>query len=268
MSDRHLTRAIVLLGALITLAWSVLAYLIGPALVESMYRGESVAFLNAVIEGRDVHPLSEYLGRWSRIAHLGVVLILGATAGTLVFTRAGVQTALDRVHGQADLHEAAIEASRSVHPMRRYIVNSWLLLVIGGTFVSVIRAKESWPFSHYDMYSAVRTENDFVRFNLFGVVDDSTEVELDYPRQLPPFDVPRLHTALLRIKLWRGEQHVEPALEAVARLYEQRRREGAHDGPSLRALRYYRLEWDVDARVRNRDRPRERSLVAEVVLDD
>lgn len=268
MSDRSLTYALIIAGLALLMGWSLLAFVIVPPFVESAYRGESLPFLNAIIEGRDVHSLESYLDRWSKFARIGVVLILGVTSMALLLTRRGVQRRLDRLHGEPDLDRAARIALRSTGRAQRRLANLWIAIAVGGSLVCIVRAKESWPLSHYDMYAAVRTERDFVRFNLFGVVDDSTEVELDYRRHLPPFDVPRLHTGLRRLQLWHGEERARRALEAVALLYEQRRAEGRHEGPPIRGVRYYRLDWDVDPWARNRATPRERTLLAEVRIDD
>ena len=266
MSDNRLTSWVLGIGLALTVVWAALAYFAVPPLIASAYRGESLPLLNAVIEGRDVHPLSKYLEEWARAARLGLAVLSGGTLLLALVTRIEFQRAADRL---LRLRAQDAETSMALGPntARRRGINAWILLLLCASMACIVVGKEVWPFSHYDMYAAIRTENDFERHHLFGVLADSSEVEIDLLRQLTPFDMARLHTALLRIKLWHGEAAVQRALQASYELYELRRREGAHTGPPIVGMRYYRLDWQVDAWARNRDQPRERELIAEVRRD-
>ena len=55
------------------------------------------------------------------------------------------------------------------------------------------------------------------------------------------------------------------ALRDLLRRYEERRRAGQHDGPPLRGLRLYRLQWQLDLWGRNRDQPNQRDLLFELL---
>lgn len=65
--------------ALLIAAWATFALLVVPWLIGQAYRGESLSFLNDMLAGRDVNPLSRYLGVWRRLA-LRLTVVLGVTA--------------------------------------------------------------------------------------------------------------------------------------------------------------------------------------------
>src|SRR5919106_3115503 len=44
----------------IAIAW-ILYSLIGHQIIEAMYNGESIKFLNSIIDGQSIHPLAHYL---------------------------------------------------------------------------------------------------------------------------------------------------------------------------------------------------------------
>ena len=60
----------------LSLVWIVFAKLIVPPVIESAYRGESWPFLNRMILGRHVNPVSFYLEKWDTIARRCLVGIL------------------------------------------------------------------------------------------------------------------------------------------------------------------------------------------------
>jgi len=57
---------------------------------------------------------------------------------------------------------------------------------------------------------------------------------------------------------------VPELLSDSLRRYELRRRQAAHDGPPLRAVRLYRMEWALEPDGRNVDTPDRQRLLAEV----
>ena len=65
---------------------------------------------------------------------------------------------------------------------------------------------------------------------------------------------------------WKSDRDRDRALAAALRdtleRYEANRRAGATDGPALRGVRLYELQYRLDPRARNRDRPDERRLLA------
>ena len=46
--------------------------------------------------------------------------------------------------------------------------------------------------------------------------------------------------------------------------YEHRREAGLHDGPHLRTLRLYQVDWELEPYAANIDRPIDRELLVEV----
>jgi len=63
------------------------AKLLVPPLIQSAYRGESVAFLNNIFAGRSAHGLRYYLEVWDRVSLPGLVAYLVFWAVVLVMSR-------------------------------------------------------------------------------------------------------------------------------------------------------------------------------------
>jgi len=55
---------------------------LGHRLIGAMYRGESIGFLNAMIRGQSLHPLTAYLAAGDKLMRVGAVLILAAISRT------------------------------------------------------------------------------------------------------------------------------------------------------------------------------------------
>ncbi len=151
---------------------------------------------------------------------------------------------------------------------RRWLVHGLMAIVVGGHLYDIATGREHWPFSPYPMYSHVpgwTTENGRV----MGIAaPDGTELVLRDPRLLDPFDQSRLLQGLDTLLRAGERERVGAALRDCLARYERRRRAGEHDGPPLRALRYYRTRWQIDPEARNVDRPDGRDLVVEVALDE
>lgn len=70
-----------MLAAALFLAWGVASLWLVPALIRQAYEGQSLEVLNAVLAGRDQHPLSDYLQGWAALRlRLTAVFVLGAPA--------------------------------------------------------------------------------------------------------------------------------------------------------------------------------------------
>ena len=82
-----------ILGCLLSVACVWLLYaLIGHSLIEAMYQGRSIGFLNRIIEGQEVHSLGYYL----RVADARLrTLSVGFVSATLFFVF--LSSALDTV---------------------------------------------------------------------------------------------------------------------------------------------------------------------------
>jgi arylsulfatase A-like enzyme len=91
--------------------WAVAALWLVPALIGQAYRGESLPALNAVVSGRDVHPLSDYLELWYSVAFRTTLAL--AAAATVVWV---VLRWPDRVRAIAGLlfREPAVPVGRGL----------------------------------------------------------------------------------------------------------------------------------------------------------
>ncbi len=61
-------------------AWAVLAMALGPHLIRGAHAGQSIAFLNHLIDAQAARPLDEYLARWRVFAWSGLGVVLSAGA--------------------------------------------------------------------------------------------------------------------------------------------------------------------------------------------
>lgn len=148
---------------------------------------------------------------------------------------------------------------------RKLILSASFLVLILGSAYDVVTDQEHWPFSNYPMFSGTWRSPRFTWLRLFGVTGDGREFALDANRYIEPFDQSRLPKGLRRM-LARpdGAARVVVALHDCLERYDTLRAEGAHGGPAVVALRLYELEWTIDDRAANVDRPDWRQLIAEV----
>jgi hypothetical protein len=158
-------------------------------------------------------------------------------------------------------------AERVEPPRRGIVAHGAIAAVIGLSLLCIVTDREYWPFSQYEMFSYLVATQPYAESALVGVSqDDGREFSLRPHKYLRPFDWPRQRRALERL-LDRPDHdaRLSQALADVARRYEQRR--SRHDGPALRAVRFYRYEWHrVDPRDSasvNPDRVDRRALLAE-----
>jgi hypothetical protein len=158
-----------------------------------------------------------------------------------------------------------IARTRSVTPTRKALINCILVALLGGSLYDIAADQEHWPFSQYPMFSGVWRSPTFTWMRLFGVTADGREVVLDANEYVAPFDQSRLPKAFKRMLEERDDpERVRTALADCLRRYEELRREARHSGPPLMALRLYELEWTIDWRAANVDRPDRRRFIAEV----
>lgn len=145
---------------------------------------------------------------------------------------------------------------------RVLFVHALIALLIGGSFFDIITGREHWPFSPYLMYSGVRREHSLSTLWLFGVTGETPprEVPLNAFRYIQPFHHTRLSRAFERMDV----QARRAALSNCLTRYEKLRSAGRHDGPALKGLRLYDLEWELDPLARNINNPSRRELIAEV----
>jgi hypothetical protein len=150
---------------------------------------------------------------------------------------------------------------------RLLLVHSVLALLVGGSLYALVTGREYWPFSPYAMYSEAERARSLSRLWLFGVSASAPheEISLHASKYIRPFYKSRLIPALERIaRDPRRETGLREALQDCLRRYEKLRLAGRHEGPPLRGVRLYRMQWELDPWARNVDEPSRRTLIAEV----
>src|SRR5690349_19742234 len=60
-------RLLLLLLSISAVLWIAFAKLLVPPIIESAYRGDSLPFLNKMIQGQHENPMSYYLERWDSL---------------------------------------------------------------------------------------------------------------------------------------------------------------------------------------------------------
>jgi hypothetical protein len=149
---------------------------------------------------------------------------------------------------------------------RRAVVSTALLAFVGIHAYENLVASEHWPFCSYPMYSWVENRGSGVTsFRVSGLLPNGEELRLQSAAYLFPFDQARFADSFREIQ--GTPDHTarsQAALASFLAVYEQRRREGKHDGPELHHMRVYRTKHTLDPLARNLLVPEERELIAEV----
>jgi len=151
---------------------------------------------------------------------------------------------------------------------REFLVYAVIFVITCGSLFDIVTRREHWPFSPYAMYSSVKRDYYTSKTELFGVTksDPPGEIPLMEPQYIQPLSRLRLSTALKRKP---GnvtyEKYYTEALRRVLERYETLRIAGAHDGPRLKGIRFYKYHWKLDPRARNADRPDRRELILEIM---
>ncbi len=85
-------------GPILLLApWTLFSTFVAPALIEDMYRGDSLSFLNDIISRRDTYPLQTYLAKWEKLSQQIVsVLVIIALVPLPVFATGCARRTHDR----------------------------------------------------------------------------------------------------------------------------------------------------------------------------
>jgi hypothetical protein len=160
---------------------------------------------------------------------------------------------------------SALQQDATMSMTRRVFLNLVFAFLILGSAYDIATDQEHWPFSQYPMFAGEWRSPTFTWLRLFGVTADGREIALASNRYIAPFDLSRLPKALRRMMDERdGARRIAIAVGDCLTRYEQLRAQHRHDGPPLAAMRLYEVEWRIDARASNVDRPERRTLISEV----
>jgi len=142
-----------------------------------------------------------------------------------------------------------------------------IAIIFTGSMYDIIKDRDHWPFSAYPMFSVIPKREPIRLLRLFGVTEglDAHEVALVAPEYLSPFDDIRLQAQLALLTPPDRRPQLDEALRDCLARYQKRLREHRHDGPSLRGIRLYQMEWDFEPYATNLEQPNKRELVAEVL---
>jgi len=251
----RISLAIVCGTAVVLLVWLSGALFVVPPLIRSAYRAESWPLLNDLISGRATHPVEAYLAAWRSVAMRITVLVLVCGAVVLVAARPEVHAFLR----PNPLPERALPFGN----WRRLGVYGLITTVVLGSLACIALDTEAWPLSQYPMYSDMRQEK-FYQTLVFGVTEFG-EVDLSVEQYWRPYG--RVHLGLA-VERWQADaDKLEAALSGALSLYESRRLLGRHDGPAVRGLRFYKLEWRLHPRLENVDRPERKELILEFLRE-
>ncbi len=152
---------------------------------------------------------------------------------------------------------------------RRWLVNFLLTgLLIASAYEIAVRG-EHWPFSSYPMFSKTRTEARVVHHALLAIPEDGSEAfPLYESKYIYPFLWYRQRAAFRRMLNGPdGTEAVKKGLEDTMARYEYNRQRGRHDGPPLRSLQLYQIDWSIDPDAPDFIRTEERDFVAEVLAE-
>jgi hypothetical protein len=159
-------------------------------------------------------------------------------------------------------------ATASVNPISRgrlAVIYGLFVLILGGSFLDLIRDTEHWPWSCYPMYSEPERGTTFDDVRLYGVLasDRTTEISLfTDERYLQPFDQSRIAEILRSV--W-DRPNFDKALWNCLNRYDAARKAGEHDGPELAGLRVYHTFWTLDPYGRTIEHPDRKDLLAQIM---
>ena len=146
------------------------------------------------------------------------------------------------------------------------LVYALLALLVGGHVHEMARQQEHWPFSNYPMWARPTRDWHVKDVVAVGVTADPSprEVSLMNPRFTAP-----LSLYYLRFGVFRRHANQPRTRDVVLRdylkVYKRRRREGAHGGPELRAVRLYECHWTMSLTAHNAKSPDRTTLICETV---
>ena len=142
----------------------------------------------------------------------------------------------------------------------KYAANVLIFLVVSIYLYDIFNYTEHWPFSSHRMYSTLIPDT-YVRNELMMVTPDG-EIPPDVNVYFKPFKKSQFTYMLRHVVHSKNRRLAEEALSSVARAYERNKKEADNDWPELLGLKLYRLQWELDPTLANRDDPA-RALIFE-----
>ena len=255
----------ILSTCVLLVAWSILANFVVPSVVVDAYHGESIALVNGVISGQDEHSVEKYLDDWRQLAKAVSIVVGCVGALAFILLRSELH---DFVDARWPIPPRAAIAGRAPSKLRKKLVHSIMVAIVGLSTYAIARPVELWPFSPYPMYAGIRTGRSVRTVRVNGVLaDGSGETSISDIKFLHPWDIGRLRDALVILKREKQGDRVAHVLRNTLDRYERRRQAGQHSGPKLKGVRLYDVRWKMDPEATNRSTPDTVELIAEA-LDD
>ncbi len=242
------------------ISWMLFARYFVPALIADAYRRESVPFFNALISGRNVHPLSDYIISWDTISLRVLLALVACGIGAIVLVQPAMQ---EIIWGETR------ERTRfgTITRLRMIVIYGLLAVIACGSALSILRGREYWPFSSYPMYSYPAAGNQLTEYRLYGVTRQGREFPLDKYSFTQPFDNARVNFAFESLQKHGGKEATQQGLADFLRRYEAARALGQHNGPPLEEIRVYKVSWTLDPLARNVNQPDSKKLLSAVRAD-
>jgi hypothetical protein len=241
--------------------WMLFAKYVVPSLITDAYHGQSAPYINSLISGQSVHPLSDYIVSWDTMSLRILMALLVCGIGAIVLVQPGMQ---EIVWGESRERARSADIARP----RMVAIYALLAMIAIGSAVSIVRGTDYWPFSNYPMYSYAAKGNELSEYRLYGVTEQGKEFSLTQYAYTQPFDNARVNVAFENLRKHCGEQGIRSGLWDFLRRYETARALGQHDGPQLQGLKLYKVTWTLDPLARNVDQPDALQLVSEVRADE
>jgi hypothetical protein len=165
------------------------------------------------------------------------------------------------------MNKAPDTASGGLNPFRAWMINGFILFLLGATGVSAWTQKEYWPICHYPMFAGVRAPKDFSQLEIY-LLNKGGESKLPLESKIlfRDFDIISARTVMQKISREKNspaEQatQVEAFLILLLDYFICHAR--SPDVPS--GIRVYNVRYALRSSGPARAQPLRRTLVAEWV---
>ena len=118
----------------------------------------------------------------------------------------------------------------------------------------------SWPILYYSMYSKIYHPTVSKRVQVAGVIAKTgDEIILNDSNYIQPFTGRHIERALKKY----SKELYSTLAEDLLEKYKRRKQRGFHQGPEIRQVRLYFVEWDLQSVIRREPKQLSRNLIAE-----